>query len=510
MTAGTAVPQTAEEFEELLHDGARMGAALEDGSFAGMVKDYAQHWAGKNTDMVQLFNEQMQAGWQEFVRDQIGQGGQPPESVRPWGRGGAGPLPAPVGRAGRRARAIAMSQLADAAVQAEKQSLFCARAPGAPLDDGEAFAKYTRDLKSFLYATLKGEHMARQRGDTAEAENIQGFKAAIDKAWQAGIQNALGERVPSEGGFLIPENLRAEILMMSLETAVMRPRATVIPMDSLRVPLPSIDDTSHTANVFGGVFAAWTEEGAALSVSAPKFSRVILEARKLTAFTEIPNELLQDSVTPLDVWFSTFFPQAISFFEDLAFIGGTGAGEPEGILNCPGAVTVAAASGGHIQFVDVAKAFARLWPASMRRAIWLCEPQVLAELLQLAASADGGGTTVAPPGWLQAYQAIGTPGGGDGGGYDYTLMGRPLRVSEKVPYMGGGKAGALSLVDPSFYLIGDRMAMQVASSDQYAFGQDMMAYRVIERLDGRGWLRTPLTPANGSANTLSPYVLVNS
>jgi HK97 family phage major capsid protein len=320
----------------------------------------------------------------------------------------------------------------------------------------------------------------------------------------------MGERVPSEGGFLVPEVLRSEILMLSLETSVMRPNATVIPMDSLRVPLPSIDDTSHASNVFGGVAAYWTEEGAALEASAPAFSRVVLEARKLTAYTAIPNELLQDSVSPLDVWFNTFFPQAVSFFEDNGFINGTGVGEPQGILNAPGAVSVSAGSSGHVQFKDIAQAFSRMWPASLRRAMWVCAPDVLPELIQLAVSADASGTTVAPPGWLQAYQAIGAPGGGNGDGFNYTLMGRPLRVSEKVPALGGSSAGALTLVDPTYYLIGDRQAMQVAASDQFLFNQDMIAYRVIQRLDGRFWLQSPLTPANGSTNTLSPLVKIDT
>ncbi len=502
MTADTAaVPQTAEEFEELLGDTGRIGTALADGSFGGMVKDYAQKWAAKNEQMVAEFREQMQVGLQEFYRDQAEQGYRPRGGFRP---GSAGPEL--TGRAGRRARAIANSLLPDAAKQADRQALFSAAAMGAgeEIDD----SPYASSLRQFLYTTLKGEGVAGDAGDMEEVARVQKFKGALAKAMK--IRDAMGERVPSEGGFLVPENLRSEILMVSLEDAVMRPRATMIPMDSLRVPIPSIDDTTHTANVFGGVAAYWTEEGATLQVSAPSFGRLLLEARKLTAYTEIPNELLQDSVTALDTWFHQFFPQAVAFFEDVAFISGTGVGEPEGIINAPGAVTVAAASGGHVQFVDVAKAFSRFWPPSLRRAIWLCAPDVLPELLQMAVSADGGGTTVAPPGWLQGMQAIDSPGGGNDDGFNYTLMGRPLRVSEKVPYLGGGTAGALTLVDPSYYLLGDRQAMQVATSADYRFGSDMVAYRIIERLDGRFWLRSAITPANGSANTLSPLVKVNA
>ena len=69
-----------------------------------------------------------------------------------------------------------------------------------------------------------------KRGDAEGAAKFQDYKTRL--------HNALSERIPAEGGFLVPEVLRCEILMVALETAIVRPRARVIPMDSLRVPLP--------------------------------------------------------------------------------------------------------------------------------------------------------------------------------------------------------------------------------------------------------------------------------
>jgi HK97 family phage major capsid protein len=90
-------------------------------------------------------------------------------------------------------------------------------------------------------------------------------------------------------------------------------------------------------------------------------------------------------------------------------------------------------------------------------------------------------------------------------------MGRPLVVSEKMPSaLSGSTAGALSLVDLSQYLVGDRQSMQIATSEEYLFASDLVAYRVIERLDGRIWQQTALTPQNGSTSTLSPVVLLNT
>ncbi len=501
MTTAPAIPQTGDELEELFADGPRLQSALDGGSFPQLIRDYVAKFTGAaaNTELLAQCAEQTQLGLFEFLRDQADRNGvRPPEGFRP----GAA-LALAQGRGPRRARAIARCKMADAADLFDRQGLFSDTAVGADKSIDEA--GYADSLTKFLWASLKGESVARQGGDPALLDQLQSFKGGLAKALE--IRNAgMAERIPSEGGFLVPETLRSEILALSLEDAVMRPGATVIPMDSLRVPLPSIDDTSHTANVFGGVAAYWTAEGASREISAPKFSRVVLEASKLTAFTQIPNELLQDSITPMDVWFRTFFPQAVTFFEDLGFIIGDGVNQPEGLLNCPGAVTVDPATSATIKLADCIAMLCRLWPPSLKRARWLCSPDALQQILGMALSP--GGTTIAPPAMLGGMQALELPGGMQiGDGTVFRLFGIPGRVSEKVPYPSTGQAdGALTLYDPASYLIGDRQAMQIASSVEYSFANDTVSYRVIERLDGRGWQRTALTPANGSPSTLSMIV----
>jgi HK97 family phage major capsid protein len=328
------------------------------------------------------------------------------------------------------------------------------------------------------------------------------------------IQNAMSERIPSEGGFLVPEILRSDLLAMTLEKAIIRPRARIIPMDSLRVPYPTIDDTSHQTNVFGGVTGYWTEEGAALQASAPSFARAVLEAKKLTIYTTIPNELLQDSPELVQAFLENTLPAAIAWFEDVAFIGGqagtgTGVGEPQGFINAPAAIKVGTAANNVIRFDDLAKAFARILPQSLTSPslVWLCSPDAKQQLLEMAVTpltATSSPQPVAPPAWLTGMQAIDK--------MPSTLFGIPLIVSEKMPSAASSNtttAGALSLVDLDYYLIGDRMSLQVAMSDQYLFANDLVAYRLIDRLDGRIWLQSALTPAN-SGVTLSPVVLVDT
>jgi HK97 family phage major capsid protein len=507
---GIAIPETSDELEEFFHDDKRLTDVLKAGQFGDFTKAYiAAAMSNQRAELAAQMREQLQAGQQKILQDWAAQGMTPANGFRPGG-------PPVTARDARRSRAVAKSRRADAEFQAEKQCAFNPAALGAAVDDED----YAQSMRSFMYNMWKAEHVARESGEGERVEVIRGYKKQLFDALQAGNrpQNAaMSERIPAEGGFLVPEVLRSEILMIALEQSVVRPRARVIPMDSLTVPMPLIDDTSHASNVYGGVAAYWTAEGATLSATAPSFGRLDLTARKLTAYTTIPNELLQDSITPLDTWFNMFFPRAMAWFEDVAFINGTGTGEPQGFLNSPAAVKVAATATNYIEFLDIAKAYTRMWPASLNSAVWLCSPDVLVQLLQLAVTGQTGtgptSTTVAPPGWLTSMQAIDNPGGGNGDGVNYKLLGRPLIVSEKMPSCSSSNTttpGALAFVDLDYYLLGDRQAMQIATSEEYLFASDLVAYRVIERLDGRIWQQSAITPYNGSSNTLSTVVLIDT
>lgn len=316
------------------------------------------------------------------------------------------------------------------------------------------------------------------------------------------FQNALGSTVPSDGGFLIPERLRSELLRVSLETALVRPRARVIPMDSLTVPFPTIDSTSNASSVYGGIVGYWTEEGGALVDSSPNFGRVTLMAKKLTVYSEIPNELFQDSIISLQAFMDEAYPEAISWFEDIAFISGGGVGEPIGFLNADAAVSVAAESGqdpGTIVWENLANVYSRMLPSSLGRAVWVAHIDTFPQLATMALSVGTGGSAV----WIG--NGAGNAVGAGAGAPPTTIFGRPVLFTEKVSSV--GTAGDINFVDFGYYLIGDRMAMQAATSTDYKFGNDKTAMRVIERVDGQPWLKSAITPQTGS-NTLSPFVKI--
>jgi HK97 family phage major capsid protein len=309
------------------------------------------------------------------------------------------------------------------------------------------------------------------------------------------IEDAMSSTDPASGGFLVPEEYRSEIMVGALEASVVRPRARVIPMQTSRIAFPMVDSTTNNGSVYGGVIGYWTEEAAALVQSQPSFSRIILEAKKLTAYTEVPNELRRDSAPSVEVLINDIFPQAIAWFEDIAFLTGTGVGEPLGIFHAANTATISQAKvGGQaadtILWDNIVGMYSRMLPSSLASAVWVASPDTFPQLMTTALEIGTGGTAVG-----LAMGSNGRP--------QLSLLGAPIIVSEKVSKL--GDAGDLNFVDFGQYLIGDRMQMEAETSADYRFGNDMTAYRFIERVDGRPWVQSAITPKNGGP-TLSPFV----
>ncbi|OXS35387.1 phage major capsid protein [Streptomyces sp. XY006] len=322
--------------------------------------------------------------------------------------------------------------------------------------------------------------------------NIWHKNVAADADKLGALRNAASSVSPADGGFLVPESLRSQLLEIALEQSIVRPLATVVPMESARVPFPMIDSTTNNGSVFGGMVAYWGEEGAEFTDSNPKFGRVTLDAKKLTGLSAVPNELLQDSITSFSALIERLWPQALAFEEDAKFISGTGVGEPLGWRGegNAAAVAVTRTTANQIKYDDIVNMYARMLPSSLSRAVWTCAPDALPQLLKMSLSVGTGGNSVF------VVNATGPA--------PMSIFGRPLIITEK----GGtlGSRGDLAFTDLGYYLVGDRQTMTADSSTDYKFGSDKTTFRIIQRVDGRPWLQSAITPQNGSSNTLSPFV----
>jgi HK97 family phage major capsid protein len=442
---GQAQPRTAAEWEHYLQGmdtPEKFAAAFNSGEFKTKLAGYVEARNTERVDIVAQVQELTNATLTEWLKENptVGKPGAP-LNLTP-GAGGARPSP-----------------------QFDNP-----RAVGAPLNG------LFPDFYSYLQAIWHGANPSDEvAGKLREIKNYS-------------------ERVPAEGGLLVPEEFRSQIMRLAMENSIVRPRATVIPMANSRTHIPAVDETSRVSSVFGGVVVYRTEEGAELTESAGTFASIKLDVTKQTALAHVPNELIRDWGA-FGAYLDATLPAAVGFYEDLDFISGTGVGSPLGALGTQNTamITVAAASGqlaSTIVWENIIGMYARMLPSSIPSAVWVASPDTFVQLATMALSVGTGGSAI----WLT--DGRNSP--------QLTLLGRPVIMTEKAP-SALGTVGDLSFVDFGMYLVGDYQAMTIDSSPHVKFTSDKTSFRAIARNDGRPWLNSPLTPHNNSA-TLSPFV----
>ncbi len=455
------IPTSPDELEAMLLDGKRMKDTLADPlQFKKFITNYARTVMDRDGDGIRT---QVQEQTQQILAQWLKGDGKGSSLIRPDLTPGAS---SPHNSA-----------------KIRKNGLYNQLAPGAKVD------KLWNDKADFFRA------MALQCNSLSRLPNGVELLETLGKTEE--IRNSFGTNVPSDGGFLIPEEFRSDLLLVALEDSIIRQRATVIPMGGQRVSIPSVDSTTDQTSVFGGIVCTWVDEGTQPTEVQGKFQQTTLDAKKLMAYLAAPNELVADAPA-FGGYLDATLPQAIAFEEDYRFMLGTGAGEPLGFVNSPAVVTASAVSGQGASTIvvdNLAAMFARMLPASLSKAIWLASIDTFPQLALMAVSGTLGNST---PVWMN-NGVVGAP--------PISIYGRPVFFTEKLPTL--GTTGDICFVDPSFYLIGDRQTMQATASPHALFNVDKTAYKIIERVDGRPWLQSAITPKNGG-NTLSPFVQLSS
>lgn len=285
-----------------------------------------------------------------------------------------------------------------------------------------------------------------------------------------------------EGGYAVPIQFAAMILDKSLEAELVRPRATVWPMETNERRVPSWNGSAHSSSLFGGLTASWTAESTNITESAPTLRKITLKVNKLGVYTKASNELIADGGT-FEQMLGDALIQSVAWNLDHSFFRGTGAGQPLGILNDPGLVVIAKETGqanGTIVYKNLVNILARLHPMCFANSEWYCSSTCIPELLNLSVPIGTGGAHV--PALLNENGK-------------FSLLTRPVNFTEKLPSLGA--EGDIVLADLSQYYIGLRADVSLEKSQHVGFQSDETAYRCLIRADGQGSWDAPITPKNG-------------
>jgi HK97 family phage major capsid protein len=303
---------------------------------------------------------------------------------------------------------------------------------------------------------------------TKEEKIVNFFKALLySKADPASQQvlRALVEGTDSEGGYLVPEELRTEVYRLLPDFTVMRNVARVLPMST---------DTLKLNTLTARPVAYWTSEYASKSTTSADFGQVSLSPNDLVCLIPISEQLLADANINLVQFIVELFTEAIGLGEDAAFFTGSGTGQPRGISQETISTVTA---GGNLTFTHILQLIdsvsARV--ANSPRAAFIGNRNVKSLLRQIK---DSNGNYI----WRDGGTA---PGGGtESRRLPVTLYGYQFYEQNDIAQ------GTLYFGDWSYYVIGDRQTISVRTTTEGgdAWRRNAMEIKAVERVDGRALL----------------------
>lgn len=215
-----------------------------------------------------------------------------------------------------------------------------------------------------------------------------------------------------------------------------------------------------------------------------------LRSHKLALYTSASREQVQDAIS-FDQIINGGLTEAVSFVLDDALFNGNGVAKPNGVLNDPAIITVNKESNqdaNTILYNNIVKMMARLVPGSFNRSIFIANQTAIPQLLTMTLPVGTGGAHVNQISTTPVMRET------DAG---FTILGRPVLFSEKLPAL--GSSGDIILVDLSQYFIGQRAELIIEQSNAVYWLTDKVAYRAILRADGQGSWNSAITPKNGSS-----------
>lgn len=294
----------------------------------------------------------------------------------------------------------------------------------------------------------------------------------------------------SLGGFAIPEQFRGEVLSVSPQQAIVRPRATVIPAGNppdAAITMPALNQGA-ASNMYGGVRVYHSEESAAATESSMALKQVKLEPHKLIAYMTASYELL-NNWDAASGFMQNQMRLAVIGAEDYDFLRGTNVNQAQGILGAPGQVAINRAGANAIAFADVVNMLARVkYGGSL---VWICSQTIIPQLCNIR---DTGNNNL----WMQSAVSAAPA----------SLAGFPLIYADRLPAL--GTKGDLALCDFGYYLIKDGSGPRVSISEHFRFTNDEVCFKIVWYVDGRPWLTEPLPLEGATTSTVSPFVILDT
>ena len=272
------------------------------------------------------------------------------------------------------------------------------------------------------------------------------------------VTNLLQEGVDTDGGYLVPEEYDNRLIDVLNENNIMRILGTKITTSGLhRITITATKPA-----------ALWVEEGGKIPFSDSTFGQITIDAFKLAVGVKVTNELLYDSMFPLESYIIEQFGKAMGNAEEDAFLNGDGKKKPLGIFHQDGgAISDVTTAGGSISSDDIISLVYALGRPYRQKAKFIMNDQTIAVIRKLK---DGNGSYM----WQPSIKE----------GEPDRLLGYPVFTSAYAPIVEAGKP-AIAFGDFSYYNIADRGTRSIQELTELYAETDTTGFIAKERVDGK-------------------------
>lgn len=258
----------------------------------------------------------------------------------------------------------------------------------------------------------------------------------------------------TDGGYLFPDEFRAELIREIEQIPHMRGLVRVLPMkrDVMKIP-----------GLISGPNIYWISEAYTKYTTSIDFKENTLTAYKMASILNITDELLADCDTfDILALVRTLFAERIAREEDRVITVGSGTGQPTGLVNCASFPSVTCS--GNLDFDDMIDLVYTVPSQYRTGASFLVHNENIGELRKVK---DTDGRYI----WQEPLSAT----------QPATIFGYPVyennHASESRIYFGNWK---------EVYILGDRqqMTLMTTNTTETAWYKDLTSVRVVERIAG--------------------------
>lgn len=312
------------------------------------------------------------------------------------------------------------------------------------------------------YVPNKGEVLKLYHTPEKQVTLAKGFidwVEGVQEGKEMSLRKAMNEGTPADGGYTVFDEYISELLAFARLTSFALQECRVIDVGS---------DVIHIPTEATSVSTAWKAETIAAAESNPTVGELKLEPEKLTAYSTITNELLEDSEFDLVSWLTGLFAENIGQELDDQVLNGDESGTDPfaGILNCSTIVD----STGTLNIAHLTDVLSKVPPNKINNAKFMFHRLVYYP--HILGMTDTAGNAIYPP-------TVASPN---------SLWGFPVLGSEKMPStIANGQVVGL-FGNFMNYIIARRKAAGALDVDIYGkFLENMTRFRTVSRWHGKPW-----------------------